>query len=235
MDRLNSARRHSIFAIEGIHQSVCAAAVVYAHCLGESLAGGGRGARRFVNTWVGGLAAIITLGLFAAGVPGKSTNYSGHYGYGIHLTPRQYGFFHSEQSLNLMQDLARRPPGEVRAVLSYLSVLVSGGYYYFHHRVPMLFPGFPQHAHLLEERGLANLASHVIAQADANLPGFSRDRVFGPFAIFVNDMPETVGVLENFVTNWESPTDRKIVPFVKQRRIWLLGPLQMPLFDNNQD
>ena len=201
-----------------------------------SLAGGGRGARRFAKTWVGGLAAVITLGLFAAGVPGKLTNYSGsHYGYGIHLTPRQYGFFHSELSLQLMQDLARRPPGEVRAVLSGLDVLASGGYYYFHHRVPMLFPGFPQHARLLEERGPVNLASHIITNADANLPGFSRDRVFGPFAIFVNDTPETVGVLEDFVTNWENPFERNIPAAAKQHGIWLLGPLQMPLFDNKQD
>ena len=175
------------------------------------------------------------MGLFAAGMPGKSTNYSGHYRYGIRLMPRQYGFFHSEQSLNLMQDLARRPPGEVRAVLSGLGVLASGGYYYFHHRVPMLFTQFPQHARLLEECGLANLASQVIAQADANLPGFSRDRVFGPYAIFVNDTPETVGVLEDFVTNWESPFDRNIPAAAKQHGIWLLGPLQMPLFDKNQD
>ena len=57
----------------------------------------------------------------------------------------------------------------------------------------------------------------------------------GPFAIFVNDTPGAVGVLEDFVTNWESPFERNILTAAKQHGIWILGPLQMPLFDNKQD
>ncbi|MDD9856621.1 MAG: hypothetical protein OXU96_01000 [Gammaproteobacteria bacterium] len=167
---------------------------------------------------VGGLAALASIVSFLGGVPNPDKSYNAHI---PALLPNRAGLVHSEEALIIARDISRLPADRVRAVMWMpVRFYKDGAYYHSHHRVPMLFPNRnPDHAAWYEQRPANTLATHVVAGKGRAPPGFSLQRGYGNWALFVNDTPEAVQVPEVFFTDFGVSLDRFLVQRVKDRRI----------------
>ena len=167
------------------------------------------------------LALSATLAVAASGVPGGFGKYQAI------LLDAGEGL-RSEVSLNVARDLGARPADEVRGVLWKASpafLFLTGGHYYMHHRAPILWPDvLESHARRFGERDPRDYASHIVAPADAEFAGFSRDKQFGPLAVFVNGELENVEIPVDFETDVLPPEWAGLEPAAKRLGIWFRPP-----------
>ena len=169
----------------------------------------------------GALALSATLAVAVSGVPGGFGKYQA-------ILLDAGGGLRSEVSLNVARDLGARPAGEVRGVLWKASpafLFLTGGHYYMHHRAPILWPDvLESHARRFGERDPRDYASHIVAPADAEFAGFSRDKQFGPLAVFVNGELENVEIPVDFETDVLPPEWAGLEPAAKRLGIWFRPP-----------
>ena len=113
-------------------------------------------------------------------------------------------FFHEFPLLRASRFLSRVPPEKMRAVLwTAPDPYNTGGYYYFHHRVPQLFTGLAGHRPLLEGKAPGEVASHMVAlsreaAARALAAGFVEAANFGGAIVYENPQWEKVSPPEPF-------------------------------------
>ena len=186
--------------------------------------------------WVAGAVALaVTLFVFSAGVPNpKTSSYSDIYG----LTPSRKGILRSEILLKIARDFASIPPEKVRSIVWVpVQWFRDGGYYYAHHRVPMLFPNRTEdHKQLCESRPLNTLASHVVASPNQTLPGFYRLASYGRFALFANKTPETVRLPANLPTDFQTGLDLFFLRKARELKLDIKEPKRrVMLFEKRTD
>lgn len=177
--------------------------------------------RRSAAPVAAAFAMLATLFVFVIGAP----NYKIH-GAGYILTPRNESFLKSEVYLRVSRELSRLPAAEVRGVLWHIEGIIdtlylTGGYYYMHHRVPLLVPArVDAHEKLLEEvGGPGRLVSHIVADANSTTRGFSLFKNINGVGIFVNDDPSRIVELEEFSTDLSAPAPLLIEKETKRLKI----------------
>ena len=131
------------------------------------------------------------------------------YRHGGDLGHPRLGFLYSFRQLFVAGKLSEIPSSEMRGVVWNSGLQHSlGGYYYLHHRVPLLFPKHvAEHRRMVEEANgdLKTLASHVIDRPDQRHEGFRLEAVHENYAIFVNEDLSRVDVPNYFSTKYDGP------------------------------
>ena len=105
----------------------------------------------------------------------------------------QNGLFSGEWGMRIALHLARVAPQKMRGVLwgAEGTMYRAGGYYYFHHRVPVWHPfALAAHdkvltGHMRAGKPVSAMVSHIVAPKNFEYEDFARDRVFGEYAVFV--------------------------------------------------
>ena len=178
-------------------------------------------------------AMVVTMGVFLFGAPSISTYSSGYY-----LDPRKTSGLRSELPIVVARYLSRLPAEDMHAVIWRPSVdllYLNGGYYHTHHRVPLLFPAsIDFHKKLLEtEGGERMVASHIIANSNDTVPGFTRVEDIAGLGIFVNDEPQHLRPLPDFVTDVLAQAPMAIEAAAKDQKVEFLPPPPAWLYEQS--
>ena len=98
----------------------------------------------------------------------------------------------------------------------------TGGYYYLHHRVPLLFPeGTAEHKKIVEgtEGGPKTLVSHIVGDFNQRYEGFRPEAFYKKHVIYVNEDLSRVRPLNPFSTQFDGHIYSSMEPLFRKYRL----------------
>ena len=117
------------------------------------------------------------------------------------------GFLYSFESTQITKRLSEIPPSRMRGVMWDAGPLhATGGYYYLHRRVPLLFPeGVAEHKKIVEsaEGGPKALVSHIVGHFNQRYEGFRPEVFYKKYVIYVNEDLSWVSPPSPFSTQFD--------------------------------
>ena len=140
---------------------------------------------------------------------GQSSSRGALYRHWDSLGYPRLGFLYSFESTQITKRLSEIPPSRMRGVMWDAGPLhATGGYYYLHHRVPLLFPeGTAEHKKMLKARKAARetLVSHIVGDFNQRYEGFRPEAFYKKHVIYVNEDLSRVRPLNPFSTQFDGP------------------------------